>query len=207
MAEPHWKVHTVRLAGAPVIRLRYDRDSPYIPASSVWQFSPDGQPLRAASAGLIVTWQNARPFAGKWFPAAITVASKNRTLLTATVAVNPAGTVDPAAFRLAGAAADPAETLRPLQYYEVKPASILPSKLSLFSMAEVAITGRAVVDRHGVPHDVEVLGPVYRSIGADWVTTIRKERFTPATIDGEACEFAAHFLPSNIDSSALLFGP
>jgi hypothetical protein len=207
MAKPHWKVQRVRSGSAPVVRLRYNRNSLYIPASSTWDFSPDGQPLRASSAGLIVTWQDAHPFAGKWFPAAISAASKDRTLLSATVTLGPADTIDHATLRLPGATADPAATLRPLRYYDVIPASILPSNLSVLSLVETAITGRAVIDRHGVPHEVEALGPAHRSIGADWIATIRKERFTPATIDGAPCEFAARFLPPNPDSSDFVFGP
>lgn len=203
MAEPNWKLQQVRSGGGLVLRLRYNRNSLYIPASSAWDFSPEGQPLRASSAGLVVIWQNAHPFANKWFPTRISVNSKNKTLLAATIALGTPETTIPPGFRLPGAAANPAATLRPLEYYDVRPASILPSNLPVLSLAETGITGRAVIDRQGVPHEVEALGPVYRSIGPDWVETIRKERFTPATIDGFPCEFAARFLPSSSDT----FGP
>ncbi len=203
MAEPHWKVQHISSGAASVVRLRYTRNTLYIPASSVWEFSPEGQPLRSASAGIIVTWQDAHPFAGKWFPAVISVGSKDRTLLDATVTLRHADNLAVPTAHLPAVAADPGATLRPLQYYDVQPASILPSNLAVLSVAESAITGRAIVDREGVPHEVEVLGRVYRSIGADWVATVRKERFTPATIDGVPCEFAAHFLPSNLDLSGV----
>jgi hypothetical protein len=62
-----------------------------------------------------------------------------------------------------------------LEYYDVTSASIPPSNPSILSRAEFVVTGRAVIDRQGVPHQVEALGPVYRSIGAEWIAIIRKE--------------------------------
>jgi len=196
MAEPKWKLDKSKKAGSLVVLFHFNRNSQYIPASSSYEFSLGGFLLRAVSAGLVTTWQEQQSFAGKWFPRTLSVGTRRNNLLTAVVSLNSPGKIAEILFQLPGSAADPGLTIRPLQYYEVKPPSILPTVLSVFSLAETGITGLAVVDRHGVPHEVEALGHVNGSIGKDWVDTIRQERFAPATIDGSPCEFLVHFLPS-----------
>jgi len=197
MAQPKWKLQADSRAGSQVIVLRFRRNSEYIPASSSFEFSLSGVLLRAVSADLVTNWRDQQVFAGKWSPRVISMGTRRSNLLTAAVALGAPGAIGPADFQLPGAAAAPDETLRPLQYYEVKPPSILPSVLPVLSLAETAITGRAVVDRRGVPHEVEVLDGTHGSIARDWVANLRQQRFTPATIDGSPCEFVVRFLPSS----------
>lgn len=199
MAVPKWKLQRIADHGSQFVRLSFRRDSQYIPESSSWEFSLDGLPLRESSGGLITIWQNMQTFGRKWYPASISVRAEHHPLLAAQIAVTFPGDMYAAELQLPGSAADPSATLRPLHYYEVKPASILPTVLRVFSLAETTITGRAVIDRKGVPHEVEVLSHVYSSIGKDWVAAIRQERFTPAAIDGVPCEFVAHFIPPSSD--------
>jgi hypothetical protein len=197
LAQPKWKLQADNRAGSKAIVLRFKRNSEYIPESSSFEFSLDGVLLRAASADLVTNWQDQQVFAGKWSPRGISIGARRSTLLTAAVDLGAPAAIDPAAFQLPGPAAGPGETLRPLQYYEVKPASILPVALPVLSLAETGITGRAAVDRDGVPREVEILDGAHGSIARDWVATIRQQRFTPATIDGSPCEFVSRFLPSS----------
>lgn len=194
-ARPKWKLRRVTVGGTELVRLSYTRHSDKLPASTEYDLAPNGLPRSVTVAGLLTSWQNDTLFAGKQVPQVIVVRAGIHTLVAASVAITPASQVDLAQFQLPGPSADPASTLRPLLYYDVVPPSILPSTLSVDSMAITNVTGRAVVDRRGIPHEIEALSPVFPVVGREWTAAIRKQRFRPATIDGVPCEFAATFLP------------
>jgi hypothetical protein len=140
-AEPKWKLHRGNAGDAQVVLLRFNRNSEYIPASSTYEFSFDGLLLRASSAGLTTVWQDQQSSGGKWFPRSLSIGTRHDNLLTASITLSSPGTTDAGTFQLPGEAADPGSTLRPLQYYEVKPASILPTVLPVLSRAETGIMG------------------------------------------------------------------
>jgi hypothetical protein len=71
----------------------------------------------------------------------LSIGTRHDNLLTASITLSSPGTTDAGTFQLPGEAADPGSTLRPLQYYEVKPASILPTVLPVLSRAETGIMG------------------------------------------------------------------
>lgn len=153
-------------------------------------FLPQGGLIQRINLGIVTDWTNSTTFGGKLVPQHIRQQGGTRDLLTADVTVEPAGPVDRTAFEVPGGPAEAGMTLRPLHYYEVHGWDKI-SEFHYITMGPDTPHGniRRILDRHGVSREVEI---IYWPNPADvqiFLPLIRKETFSPVTIDKTPCEF------------------
>ncbi len=205
-----WSIEHKNAGKLPYVLIRADfRHLPIdVNVSSMPQtgyaFLPSGMLVESIGHGMTISWQDDAAFAGHTVPRRLTVQSGDRTLLTADIAVQAAGQVDPAIFELPGGAADPAMTLRPLHRFEVKPpgtderCSAVPVDLSA---PLLPIVTREIIDRHGATQEVELIDARNMEVKensravADLLDCRRKIRVRPATIDKSPAELAIAVVP------------
>lgn len=154
---------------------------------------PNGLLVESNQLGLTTGWQDDYVFGGRAVPKHFTVQAAGRNVLTAEVAVEAAGKVDPAVFDLPGGPADPGMTLRPLHRYETNHLSILNPMFSYIGNSPSANATREIIDRHGVVREAEVLTAAGLDDMEPVLYGMRQERWHPAEIDGDPCEIAFDF--------------
>ncbi len=130
-------------------------------------------------------------------------AAENRNLLTAEVTIEPEPQTDPAQFDLPTGFAEPGQTMRPIQYFEIKQPRELSPTPDWSAAGISAITALGVIDRTGVYRELEVLLTTtqdFRDKNGDLsdqgredkvlMDGFRASRWAPAEIDGSPCEYA-----------------
>jgi hypothetical protein len=168
----HWKVQHLTAGTMAYVRaslsqaLWGDRhlDSP------TYEFLPSGVMVRFADMnGVVTSWQDDRAFASRLVPRQFTVQAMGNNLVTAGVEIEPLSADKSTVSQLPGPAADPGQTLRPLDCfldrYQVKSFPFQPidhiDVAAVFRGADpkfppgAFIAAIAVIDRNGVPREAE----------------------------------------------------
>jgi|SRR5579872_3152449 len=153
-------------------------------------FLPHGELIQSVNRGIVTDWTNSTTFGGKLVPQHIRQQGGTRDLLTADVTVELAGPADRTAFELPGGPAEAGMTLRPLHYYEVHGWSKM-SEFHYITIGPDTPHGniRRILDRHGVSREVEIIYWPNSDDVKIFLPSIRKETFSPVTIDKNPCEF------------------
>lgn len=160
-----------------------------------YDFLPNGILLRnEESDSVSTTWQDFVPFGGKLVPRKLMVGAMGRVLIDASVSIKPLASPPPALFSLPGAPATPGETLRPLHQYDVHYGASLHS--TTFGVVGDVFEGTVlgVVDRTGVPRDLEVVAAQNMPEADVFIRHFAETRFAPSTIDGSPCEVMMRYI-------------
>ena len=201
LAYRDWAIEHKTAVNLPYVLIRAEVDDTMDPAAYV--FLPNGMLVQSTDRGLTTSWQDDATFAGHLVPRRLTVQSGDRTLLTADITVQAAGRVDPAAFELPGEAADPGMTLRPLRLFEVRPPG-MDDRCGCIVDLDIPILPlviRQILDRHGVPQEVELLDARNLEVKAksrcvaSMLDCMRKMKVSPATIDKSPAELPMTIVP------------
>jgi hypothetical protein len=153
-------------------------------------FLPNGLLIQSNQTGLITGWQDDIAFAGKVVPRRISVEGAGKDLLNADVTVEEAGKLDPAIFELPGGPAEPGMTLRPLHKFDTARFMLLPKEFGYLGNRLSPNAIRVVVDRHGMPQEMEVITAVDPDHLDMLAEGIRSQRWDPGEIDGSPCELS-----------------
>ena len=113
---PKWKIENGAVGGLSYERI--SRTSGPQDVVHAYLFLLTGVLVQSIEVGIVTSWEDQITFGGKLVPRHVGVQGGTRDLLTAHVAVEPAGTVNPVAFELPGESAEPGMTLRPIHAYE-----------------------------------------------------------------------------------------
>jgi hypothetical protein len=201
-----WHMDRSLVAGHPLMRFsNSDNVANGITKGTAYVFLSGGLLLQSNENDIVTTWKDDLWFAGKVVPTHISIqAGATRNLLTANIELETPGVSDASAFDLPGGMADPGMTLRPLHWYEVKPAELAHSESTRMSAQSsypthgplLAMILHGIVDRHGVLREVEVIYGPWKDgspppDGAQHLTdNARQYKFRPAEIDDSPCEQA-----------------
>jgi len=205
-----WSTDRSTVGGQTFVRFsKSDNISTGVTTGTAYIFLSSGILMQSNENDLVTTWADDTQFAGKVVPRSVTVqAGTKRDLLTAEVEVDEPGAVDPAAFDLPGEDADAGMTLRPLHWYEVRPAELTQSESTRTtaqrgSQSPDPLPGmilHGIVDRHGALREVEVIygpwkdGSTPPDSAQHLAEDARQYKFRPAVIDGSPCETAFEVL-------------
>ena len=184
---PKWTIEHGAAGGLSYVKI--SRTSGLHDVVHAYVFLSDGLLVRSIEVGIVTSWQDQIIFGGKLVPRHFAVQGGTRDLLTADVTVEPAGTVDPAAFELPGGPAEPGMTLRPIHEYEYSMSSQMTTYRTEGIQGFKGII-RQILDRHGVTMEVEVLASPNPDAAEPLLPLIRGDRFHPAKIDNSPCEVA-----------------
>lgn len=183
-----WYIQHMKIGGIPWVRIGVSPPvSSGVPPSLSFSFLPNGILFRSDKQGLITAWHNDAGFSGRVVPREIAVQAAGRILLTADVSIEALGDESPARFELAGPAAAPGATLRPLHYDEIKMGHLRRVPSGFFGRAVI----REVIDRKGDVRELEVLWAASREDAMGALSSARNEQYSPPTIDGSPCEYAS----------------
>ena len=193
---PRWKIENGAVASLSYVKI--SRTSGPFDDLHAYLFLPKGELVQSIEAGIVTSWQSQIIFGGREVPRHFGVQGSTQDLLTADVTVEPAGTVDAAAFELPGGPAEPGMTLRPIHAYEDS-VSIPTMTYSLSPIDSRAFRGilRQIIDRHGAIREVEILYSPNPDAAEQLLRLFRDNKFHPAKIDNSPCEIV---LPT-------MFGP
>jgi hypothetical protein len=204
-----WEIEHKTTGNLPYVLIRADLN--HFPVEvdvksfpqTAYIFLPSGMLVQSIDDGLTASWQDDATFAGHLVPRRLTIQSGDRTLLTADITVQAAGRVDPATFELPGETADPGMTLRPLRLFEVRP----PERdfrcgcIVDLDIPILPLVIRQILDRHGVPREVELLDARNLEVKAksrcvaSMLDCMRKMKVRPATIDKSPAELPMTVTP------------
>ena len=178
----HWKIKNGAAGGQPYVMIGDD------PA---YLFLPTGELLQSIYWGIVTDFIKPVVFNGRLVPQHVQMHGGNKQdLLTADVTVEPAGSVDAAAFTLPGSPAEPGMTLRPLDFadYDFSP----PGEHFLTEAngpSRPLGNLREIIDRRGVVHELEILYSPNPENFAPLLPLMRGDKFRhPPTIDNSPCE-------------------
>jgi hypothetical protein len=168
----HWKVERLTAGAMAYVRVSLHQqlwgDHHFI--SPTYELLPSGVMVRFTDMnGVVTSWQDDKVFASRLVPRQFTVQAMGNNLVTATVEVAALPADMAAVAQLDGPAADPGQTLRPLDCfldrYQVKSFPFQPidhvDVAAVFRKADpnfppgAFIAAIAVIDRNGVPHEAE----------------------------------------------------
>jgi len=190
----HWKINNGSAGGQPYVMIGDDPG---------YLFLPSGELLQSIWRGAVTDFTNPRVFNGRSVAQHIQIEGGNKQdLLTADVTVEPAGPVDAAAFTLPSGPAEPGMTLRPLDLADYS----FSNPGQYFSPSETSGPSRpvgdlrAIIDRHGMIHELEILYSPNPKNFATVLPLMRGDRFHhPATIDKSPCEIVQLYIwePNN----------
>jgi hypothetical protein len=185
----HWKIKNGEAGGQHYVMIGDDPG---------YLFLPTGELLQSIWGGVVTDFTNPRVFGGKLVPPRIHIqGGSKQDLLTADVAVEPAGQDDATAFTLPGGVADPGMTLRPL---DVEDYNFSPSGQNFFPYETKGPSQplgnlREIVDRHGVVHELEILYSPNTKNFAPILPLIREVTYRrPPTIDKSPCEIGWNYI-------------
>jgi hypothetical protein len=209
----HWKTEHLNTGNLQWVRISFTEDhGKFGTETRAYDFLPNGILFRweEQHTALLTSWEDEEPFAGRLVPRHMTVrgAGMDNDMVSADVSIESAQGIDPKMFEIASDPAAPGMTLRPFEEYEISisvPTHIEnPGAYQSNNAAPVGVrtSAIAVVDRQGMPREVEVGGYlVYgqtptKAQMADIVKgtelivrSIWMDRFHPALIDGYPCEY------------------
>lgn len=203
-----WKLDHIDFNGQSLGRISKSTGSESAEYTDSFVFQQHGLLNLRNDKGMTTVWSNFAPFAGKFVPNELNILAGDRKLLTATITIEaPGPTTTPTEitpgnttldqFDLPVGPADPAATLRPLQFYEVR----LPDISDSWFVGPVngglkkpAMMVHGVLDKHGRNREVEVIyGPSTAQAGKI-LDHFRSKHYKPATIDGSPCEYAHQWI-------------
>lgn len=185
-----WKVEHSTAGSIPYVTLTHrERGSNDDWFYYSYDFLPTGVLIRANYLGLITSWSQDTPFAGRIAPGHLDIQAMGRTLLTADVVISLAGQSDPKLFEMDGPLASPGSTMRPFHQFEIKvgeyydPTSVLAGPISGGVI-------RSISDRRGVTREIEVIDSPAPEDLKGYIESIRSKRAYPSKVDGDPCEWA-----------------
>jgi len=188
---PKWKIENGGVGGLSYVKI--SRTSGMGDVLHAYLFLPNGGLVQSIEFGIVTSWQKQMAFGGEVVPRHFGVqGGGTQDLLTADVTVEPAGTVEAAAFELPGEPAEAGMTLRPIHAYEDNVS--IPNKTYSWSSTDSAsFRGivRQILDRHGVIREVEILYSPTANAGAAAAQILHLfsgDKFHPAKIDNSPCE-------------------
>ncbi|HEX4310587.1 MAG TPA: hypothetical protein VHZ25_11205 [Acidobacteriaceae bacterium] len=190
---------------------------------SSYDFLPTGILVRAVGLNMVTTWSDDVLWSGRVVARSIVVSAMGHSLLEANVKIEAADSALPG-FTLAGPAADPGTTLRPLVGYEVKnqwdairPGSfVFPPELGVPEGSGVSL--HLTFDRRGTPREMEIIDaiptpvriedtpPYLRAAAKAALAAVQHQRVRPATVDGAPCEYVGGWMAVEGPSSAAISG-
>ncbi len=165
--------------------------------NDAYYFSPRGLLLLRDQDGLTTAWSNGTTFADKIVFTRVVVSAGERVLLTADVTIAAEGRVDPGEFEVEGGSSDAGMTLRPLHIYEFKTPICLSADPIWPGENHSALRIHGVLDRTGRYREVELIVSINPGADRDLrelMRDFRKSRWSPAEIDGYACQIELPFL-------------
>jgi hypothetical protein len=206
----HWKTEHLTTGTIPWVRISFRDDGGHgVPAVRAYSFLSSGILVRREEeySGLLTSWDDNRVFAGKIVPRHLSVrgAGLDGDMVTATITVEPLSLADRAVEQIPGEQAEPGKTLRPIEDMDNEGASPVhfeppPPNTGNYPQ-DVKTSVIAVVDREGIPREVEVSAvriygqkPTPEALGVvaataeNMVKASRKNRFHPGLIDGKPCQ-------------------
>jgi hypothetical protein len=190
-----WQIDHVTAGNTPLVRLsKVSIANSQIKLKDFWYFQHSGELVMSDSDGLTAVWSAVTTFAGKTVPLKLALKASKRELLTAMIAIEPAGQEDKAVWDLPGGAAEPGITLYIFNAADV-PRSDSETTRSFFVNTEskqpasaLSVTG--VIDRTGAYREVEVLLATDPSLAREVLTRMRASRTKPATLNKSPCEIS-----------------
>jgi hypothetical protein len=206
-----WKLDHLTAGKLAYVRIahKYEVGS-YGPEAVAYDFLPNGSLFREEDdfTGLLSSWEDDVPFAGKLVPRRLTVqgAGLGQEMLTAQIGVELSPPSDTPIAQSAGEPAEPNMTLRPVGWID-RPASPVyeetPGTKHAYIPYPVGVktSVMAVVDRQGTTREVELSGirvygqPLSRDDMdrvSEWaqlmVQSAWHDRFHPPLVDEKPCE-------------------
>ncbi len=155
-----------------------------------YDFLANGVLIRNEESDYIsTTWQDFVVFGGKIVPRHLMAGAMGSTLIDGRVAIEPLAPTPPAdLFILPGDPATPGQTLRPLHKYDVHYGQMLGTHVSGFFGDPFQGTVSGVVDRSGVPRELEIIAAQDTSQADMFLKRFGEFPYAPSTIDGSPCE-------------------
>lgn len=155
-----------------------------------YDFLANGVLIRNEESDYIsTTWQDFVAFGGKVVPRHVMAGGMGNTLIDGRVAIEPLASTPPAdVFTLPGDPVTPGETLRPLHQYDVHYGEMLGTPAFGVFGEPFQGTVSGVVDRSGVPREMEVIAAQDTSQADMYLKRFSEFRYAPSTIDGSPCE-------------------
>jgi hypothetical protein len=191
LAHPRWKIEHKTAGNLPFVLISAVVDEDTEPKPS-FVFLPSGQLVQSYEDGLAASWQDDVTFAGHVVPRQLMIQAGGRKLLTADIRAQAAGQVDPAIFELPGETAEPGMTLRPFHFFDDVRRPGLGGECRFLDDTNSPITPmvyREILDRHGVPQEMELLDArnLEDKAHSRGIATLfdceRRQKMRPATID------------------------
>ena len=208
----HLKTEHLTAGAIPWVRISFRYEGKHgVPEVLAYDFLSSGILVRREDqySGLLTSWDDDQLFAGKIVPRHFSVQGGGLSgpMVTASLTIESPPLSDLAIAQIPGEPADPGSTLRPIEsqdmdnsgaspiHFEAPP---LPSDRYPSGVETIVI---AVVDREGRPrepelgairnygqsvtqHDIDVVAATAQQM----VTSILKDRYHPALIDGKPCQ-------------------
>jgi hypothetical protein len=179
-----------------LVRISWSNEESGTTLSHAYYFLPHGLLVIHNKYGLESRWEDDALFHDKVVPRSITIRGGTRDLLTAAVSIEAAGNVAPELFDLPVAFAEPGQTLRSLQQYEIQMPTMKGDPPIWSADSNDGHTMIGVVDRMGRYRELEfVMGLTgdTRSYAAA-LKDLRASRWTIPRIDGSPCEYQSEFI-------------
>lgn len=211
---PKWDLRHLTLQDLSITEVSWRDPAVRYPDGYAYDLLPNGAPARMVDNGITAIWEKEAAFGGKIVPGHLELSAVGRTLLTADLTLAPDPESRGGDFDLPGNAALPGETLRPLDFQEVKVGRYIgddPVTVSENWGPDLSGSGfhvRCVYDRAGTPREVEIIdtypkvGPKGEAALPDslideakrMVQHVRQDVRVHVTIDGNPCEWAGGFV-------------
>ena len=196
---PGWKIENgaaggqsyVKISGTDVPKILLNTPQS-VPALHAYLFLPTGELIQSIEIGVVTDWTEPTTFGGKLVPQHIRIQSGfQQDLLSGDIKIEPAGTVDVAAFTLPGDPAEPGMTIRPLHRYEVGGlGAIWLGSFILAPGENLHGIWRFIAARDGTLQEVELLYSPESGPTAAPLALLRKHTGAAPTIDKNPCEIA-----------------
>ena len=187
-----WHIAHLAQPNLSMVRISQSHGDQSGQANDAFYFTPGGLLLVRDQIGLTTRWEDDVLFRGKAVPTHLNINAGDRNLLSADIAITPAGEVDPAKFDLPAHRADPGSTLRPLQAFECRAEVDFAPVWMSYMNADIphGFSFWSVLDRHGRFQEIEViLRPKAGDIQAP-LLQLQKIHSRPPQIDRAPCEVA-----------------
>lgn len=199
----HWAIDHISSGNVTLVRISKSEGDERGEFTEAFYFTPLGLLLLRNEYGLATKWESPVAFSGRIVPREIEVqATRDRTLLKAEITIAPAAPPAAPVFDLPGPEAAPGETLRPLQYFEIKQPDARNPNPNWTAAGNSALVFLGVIDRSGVFREGEVILTTQPDIADKQgdlsdqgredeilLEAFKETHWKPAEIDGSPCEF------------------
>ena len=185
-----WEIAHLSSHESSLVRINNSFDWKGYSITDAFYFLPTGVLAKRNYRGFATSWLDDVVFAGKIVPERITLKAGDRELVTASVDIERAPSIDRASFDLTVERAEPGFTLRPLQRYELKfgeDAGAIPAGEG---NEHGAFTLYGVLDRNGKYREMELILLLGEESNLPkLMEDLRNRRWGRAEFDGSPCEF------------------